>query len=372
MSICAGIVGCGKVGHMHAIALGRIEGVELAAVCDSDIERANYYAREYGITPYDDVEKMVRESGVDVVCICTPHPLHASGAVTAMEAGAHVIIEKPLASTLKDCDAIIAAAEKYGKLGATISQNRYKEPCVRIRKAIDDGKLGKPVLGIANMLSWRDEAYYRSDPWRGSWKYEGGGVLINQAPHQIDLFHWYMGPVSQVYGRWANLNHPYIEVDDTAIAVVVFESGALGCILVSNSLNPALYARVQITGSNGSTVGVKTDGGAMFIAGMSNALEPPINDVWNIPGEQDMLPKLQKQDIELFERNDINHNHFLQLSDFIRSVRNGTKPQSDLLEGRKTVELITAIYRTTRDNAPVSFPLHPEDADETHYLGIKL
>ena len=367
MGIRVGIVGCGKVGHMHAIAYQRVAGVELVAACDSDFGRAKEYEQKYGIVPYDDVGRMVRESSVEAVSICTPHPLHAAGAVAAMEAGAHVMIEKPLASTLKDCDAIINAAEKFGKTGGTICQNRFKEPCRRIRKAIDDGKIGKPVLGIVSMLGWRDEAYYKLDPWRGSWKHEGGGVLINQAPHQIDLIQWYMGPVKQLYGRWANLNHPYIEVDDTAIAVIVFESGALGSIVVSNSQNPALHGRVQISGSNGSTIGVKTDGGAMFIAGVSAVTEPPVNDIWTIPGEESLLPEWQKQDSGFFESVDINHNHYLQLLDFIRAINEEKKPLIDLKDGRKTVEIITAIYRTTRDNEPVSFPLYPEAADETHF-----
>jgi len=285
-----------------------------------------------------------------------------------MEAGAHVIIEKPMASTLKDCDAIIEAAEKNGRIGGTICQNRFKEPCRRIRKAIDDERIGKPVLGVVSMLGWRDEAYYNLDPWRGSWKHEGGGVLINQAPHQIDLIQWYMGPISHLYGRWANLNHPYIEVDDTAVAVIVFKSGALGSIVVSNSQNPALHGRVQISGSNGSTVGVKTDGGAMFIAGVSGVTKPPINDVWTIPGEEAMLAEWQRLDSDLFARTDINHNHFLQLQDFARAIKEGSAPMIDLREGRKTVEIITAIYRSTRDNAAISFPLYPEAGDETHFL----
>jgi len=368
MSIRAGIIGCGKVGHMHAVAFQRVAGVELVAACDSDLRRANEYAEKYGLAPYDDIGKMVRDSKVDAVSICTPHPLHASGAIAAMEAGAHVIIEKPLASTLKDCDAIIAAAEKHGRIGGTICQSRFKDPCRRVRQAIDEERIGTPVLGIVSMLSWRDEAYYNMDPWRGSWKHEGGGVLINQAPHQIDLIQWYMGPISHLYGRWANLNHPYIEVDDTAVAVIVFKSGALGSIVVSNSQNPAVHGRVQISGSNGSTIAVKTDSGAMFIAGVSGVTEPPTNDMWTIPGEQPMLDEWRKQDSDLFLRTDINHYHFLQLQDFIRAIKDGSSPHIDLREGRKTVEIITAIYRSTRDNAPVSFPLYPEAADDTHFL----
>ncbi len=169
-----------------------------------------------------------------------------------------------------------------------------------MRDAIDAGKLGRPILGTVTMLGWRDEAYYRSDPWRGRWDLEGGGVLVNQAPHQIDILQWFMGEVDELYGAWANLNHPYIEVEDTSIAVLRFRSGALGNILVSNSQNPALFGKVWVHGSNGATVGVQTDGGAMFIAGMSTVTEPPINDVWKVPGEEDKLARWQEEDADFF------------------------------------------------------------------------
>ncbi len=131
------------------------------------------------------------------------------------------------------------ALARAGPLGM-ICQRRFFEPCQRIRRAIDEGKLGRPILGTVTMFGWRDAAYYRSDPWRGSWQGEGGGVLVNQAPHQLDLLLWYIGEIEEVFGYWANLNHPTIEVDDTAVAVIRFKSGALGNIVVSNSQNPAL------------------------------------------------------------------------------------------------------------------------------------
>lgn len=134
-------------------------------------------------------------------------------------------------------------------------QRRFYRPCMRIHKAIEAGKIGKPVLGMVTMLGWRDKAYYDSDAWRGTWKGEGGGVLVNQAPHQLDLLLWYMGDVDEVYGVWKNLNHPYIEVEDTAVAVVKFKSGAVGNIVVSSSQNPALYGKVHVFGENSARRG---------------------------------------------------------------------------------------------------------------------
>ena len=208
-----------------------------------------------------------------------------------------------------------------------ISQRRLYAPVQRVRQAIDAGKLGRPVLGTATLLGWRSEEYYRSDPWRGSWDGEGGGVLVNQAPHQIDILQWYMGEVEELYGAWANLNHPYIEVEDTSLAVIRFKGGALGNIVLSNSQNPGIFGKVWVHGSNGATVGVQTDGGSMFIAGMTAALEPPVNDVWKVPGEEEMLPRWQKEDADFFASIDATkHYHRLQIQEFLQAILAGRPP----------------------------------------------
>jgi predicted dehydrogenase len=362
--IRSAILGCGKVGHLHAKAYRNVDDAELVAVYDSDITRAKAYEQEYGARAYECVEKMIKDSGVNVVNVCVPHPLHKECTLTALRAGANVIVEKPLASTLSDCDDIISLAKQSKLLVGTISQRRYYRPCMRVHNAITDGKIGRPSLGMVTMLGWRDEAYYESDPWRGSWKHEGGGVLVNQAPHQLDLLLWYMGPIDTLYGAWENLNHPYIEVEDTAVAVIRFKSGALGSITVSNSQNPALYGKVHVFGSNGAAVGVQTDGGAMFIAGMSNILEPPVNDLWTVPGEEGMLEKWKQEDSDFFNSVDaMTYYHKLQLDDFVRAVKEGTQPFIDGFAGRQTVELFTAIYRSNRDKVPITFPLQPDSMD---------
>lgn len=353
-----GVIGCGKVGDFHARAYATLPDSEFRAVCDANEDRAREFATRYGVNYYTDVAVMVRSEGLDVVSVCTPHPLHANPAVAAAECGCHVMVEKPLASTLKDCDAIIEAGERNHVTVGTMVQRRFYRPCMRLREAIQDGKIGKPILGMVTMLGWRDEAYYKSDSWRGTWNGEGGGVLVNQAPHQLDLLLWYMGDVEEVYGVWRNLNHPYIEVEDTAVAVVKFKNGGIGNIVVSNSQNPALYGKVQIFGENGAGVGVQTDGGAMFIAGVSSITEPPYNDLWNIPGEAENLQRWKQEDCDFFNQVDsMYYYHNLQLEDFLSAVKNGTKPLVDGREGRKTVELFTAIYRSTRENAVIRFPL---------------
>ena len=356
------IVGCGKVGHLHAKALSRLSESVFVAVCDTNLQRAQQFAAEYKVKAYQDVEDMIASSGVESLTVCTPHPLHAEPAILAANAGVHVLIEKPLASSLQDCDAILNAAKRSGVKIGTTCQRRFYTPCQRIKRAIEAGKLGRPILGSVAMYGWRDQAYYKSDAWRGSWKAEGGGVLVNQAPHQLDLLQWYMGPIDELFGYWDNLNHPYIEVEDTAIAVLRFKNGALGNIVVSNSQNPALYGRVYVHGSNGASVGVQTDGGAMFIAGMSSITDPPINDLWTVPGEQELLKKWQKEDSDFFlSINPMEYYHQLQISEFLKAVIKSHDPLITGEEGRKTVEIFTALYRSQQDRKPVKFPLTAED-----------
>jgi len=352
------LIGCGKVAHLHAKAINALPNAKLSAVWSRTPESAEKFAAVYGVKPYRNIQTMIRENAIDLAIICNPHPFHREAAVEAARAGAHILVEKPLASSLEDCDAIINECRQAGVRLGVISQRRWYAPVQRIRKAIDDGKIGMPSLGTVNMLGWRDKAYYDSDPWRGTWDMEGGGVLVNQAPHQLDILLWFMGEVDEVYGLWRNLNHPYIAVDDTALAIIKFKSGAIGNIIVSNSQKPGIYGKVHIHGSNGASVGVQTDGGAMFIAGMSSVLEPPVNDLWTIPGEEHLLESWKKEDSAEFERIDPTVYYFeRQIEEFLQAIAENRNPLVDGTAGRRTVELFTAIYRSTLTNAPVKFPL---------------
>ncbi len=355
------IIGCGKVGHLHAAALSRIDESEFTAVWSRTFERAQAFAEQYGVKAYPDIEEMITDAGIQAVTIGTPHPNHAESAIKAVRSGAHVLIEKPMASSLSDCDAMLNGAKEANIKVGIISQRRFYKPCQRIHAAIDAGKLGNPVIGTVNMFGWRDKVYYDSDVWRGTWKDEGGGVLVNQAPHQLDLLQWFMGPISELFGYWDNLNHPYIEVEDTAVAVIRFQNGGMGSIIVSNSQNPALHGQVHVHGANGASIGVQTDGGAMFIAGMSPITEPPLNDLWTIPGEEHKLEIWRKEDTEFFHSiNPMEYYHQIQIQDFLQAILEDRDPQITGEEGRKTVEIFTAIYRSQRDRQPVKFPLKPE------------
>ena len=352
------IIGCGKVAHLHAKAIGNLSNAKLTAVWSRTKASADKFADAYKAKPYSDIGAMIRENDIDLAIVCNPHPYHKDVAVEAARAGANVLVEKPLASTLEDCDAIIHACRQSGAQLGVISQRRWYAPVQRVHKAIVDGKIGKPVLGTVNMLGWRDQKYYESDPWRGTWDMEGGGVLVNQSPHQLDILLWLMGEVNEVYGLWRNLNHPYIEVDDTALAIIKFKNGGIGNIIVSNSQKPGIYGKVQIHGSNGASVGVQTDGGAMFVAGMSSVLEPPVNDLWTVPGEEHLLNEWIREDSAEFERIDPTIYYFeRQIEEFLQALDECRTPFVTGEDGRRVVELFTAIYRSTRSNAPVRFPL---------------
>lgn len=359
------ILGCGKVAHLHAKAIANLPNAKLVGVWSRTVKTAKNFAAEYEVPFYSTIEKLVRNEKVELVIVCTPHPFHLNPVVEAASAGANILVEKPLASTLEDSDKMIAACKHAGVKLGVVSQRRWYEPVKRVKKAIDAGKIGKPVFGTVNMLGWRDRAYYDTDEWRGTWEMEGGGVLVNQAPHQLDILLWYMGEIDEVYGQWKNLNHPYIEVEDTALAIVKFKNGGIGNIIVSNSQKPGIYGKVHVHGENGASVGVQTDGGAMFIAGMSNILEPPVNDIWSVPGEETFLDKWSEQDSKHFNSIDpMVYYMERQIEEYLQALHSNSEPLVNGEEGRRTVELFTAIYRSTRDNRPIKFPLEPENGND--------
>lgn len=360
------LVGCGKVGRIHLEALAALAESDLVAVCDSSRDRAESFAAALplgaGVRAYTDVGAMLRESGAEAVTLCTPHPLHAEAAVLAAERGVHVLVEKPMAATLRDCDAMLAAAHKAGTILGVVSQRRFYEPVLRMRDAIDAGKIGTPALGVFQMFSWREPAYYRSDPWRGKWDTEGGGVLVNQSPHQLDLLQWFLGPIEEISGAWTNVNHPEVAVDDTAVATVRFRGGGLGSIVTSLSQRPGLYTKVHVHGSNGASVGVETDRGATFIAGSSGITEPALNDLWNIPGEEHLLAGFQAEDRARFAQIDpIAHYHARQIQDFLQAVLEGRPPLVTGADGRTVVAIFTAIYRSQRERRAIPFPLASDE-----------
>lgn len=352
------IAGCGKVAHLHAKAIQETSNARLAAVWSRTWDSALKFADKYETIPYSDIDKMVTEKNIDLVIVCTPHPFHRKPTIEAAKAGANILVEKPLAASLKDCDEMISLCRNQNVKLGVISQRRWYEPVKRIKAAIENGKIGKPVLGTILMLGWRDKKYYDADEWRGTWDMEGGGVLVNQAPHQLDILLWYMGEIDEVYGLWKNLNHPFIEVDDTALAIIKFKNGAIGNIIVSNSQKPGIYTKIHVHGENGASVGVQTDGGSMFIAGMTGIKNPPINDLWSVPGEELMLNLWQKSDTDIFKNIDpMSYYMKCQIEDYLNALESNKEPLITGEAGRKTVEIFTGIYRSTLENRPIKFPI---------------
>jgi predicted dehydrogenase len=351
-----GLIGYGKVANLHAKALKNSKSAILVSVCGHNKQRCDAFAEKWSISSRDSAAQMSELDHIDAVIITTPHPCHRDDTIGAFNAGCHVLVEKPMALTVVECTEMINAGKKAGKTLSVISQRRWYPSCLRIKDAINSGKLDKAAIAQVIILGWRDKAYYESDPWRGKWDTEGGGVLINQAPHQFDLMCWFMGPVAEIQAYWENINHPYIEVEDTAVASIRFKNGGLGSVLVSNSQKPGIFAKVHIHGSSGASTGVQTDGGAMFIAGQSGILEPPVNDLWTIPGEQELLSIWKKEDEEFFGTIDATTFFFTeQINDFVQSIEEGRKPLVTGEDGRETVKVIEGIYRSEREHCPINY-----------------
>ncbi len=345
-----GIIGCGKVAHFHAKAINNLSNCKLVAACNHSKPKLDEFCSCYDIRGYLEPEEMIRKEHLDAVTICTPHPSHSEIAVKCAHLGCHILVEKPLATSIAECDAMITAARKNGVLLGTLVQRRNYLPCRRIKEIIEAGKIGKPILAEVVILGWRSEEYYKSDPWRGTWKGEGGGLLMTQASHQIDLVNWYLGDIESIYGISANFNHPYIEVEDSAVAVIKYKSGALASLLASNCQNPALYAKVHVFGSNGGAVGVQTDGGQMFIAGVSEIEEPPVTDLWQVPGDATTVDELITEDSIFFKNIDrMIYFHQKHIENFVNAITGSDTLCADGTAGRSTVEVCEAIYTISKN-----------------------
>ncbi|MEN6536259.1 MAG: Gfo/Idh/MocA family oxidoreductase [Bryobacteraceae bacterium] len=350
------LIGCGKVGLTHAAVWQRLPRSKFVAVCDVSHDRAKRFAQCYGVNAYTDAKSMFERESVEVVSIATPHPLHAAAIQAAAAAGVHALCEKPLAPSLTACDGALEATRKAGVSLGVVSQRRFYECIQRMKSAIDEGKIGKPVLATVTLLGWRDEAYYQSDPWRGTWAGEGGGVMVNQAIHHLDLLLYLMGPVAELFGYHDNFNHPTIEVEDTAAALVRFANKAIGCIVLSNSQRPGLYGKIHIHGASGASIGAQVEAGSAFISGVTEKAEPPANDLWTVPGEEHLLERWQEED----SRRDVDvmsYYHEQQFDDFLTAMLEGRAPKVTGDDGRAAVELFTAVYLSQQHSSPMRFPL---------------
>ncbi|HYI25300.1 MAG TPA: Gfo/Idh/MocA family oxidoreductase [Thermomicrobiales bacterium] len=340
------IVGCGKIAQTHAAALAEIPEAELVACCDQDEQRANDLASQYGVPDCTaDLDGLLGSGKVDAILVCVPHPIHERVVVAAANAGVHALCEKPIATSLEEADRMISAHDWAGTTFGVIFQRRFWPAAQRIRQAIDSGRLGTPTFGECSARIWRSSEYFGSDPWRGKWATEGGGVLMNQAVHAIDQFLWFMGNPVEVVGRYATLVHgDYIDVEDTAVATVLFESGALGVINASSTFTTNLGFRVAINGSSGEAVSVwENPEGTQGV-----------NELWTFAGEEELRLAWDQKDrgnpgFPGFHRN--------QIQEFVQSILAGRPPAVTGRDGLRSLEVILAIYESSRTGLPVQLPM---------------
>ena len=254
MTIGFGIIGCGMISRFHAKAVADLQDAKVVACFDSYTSAADKFGAEIGCTVYHDLDQMLADKSVDIVTICTPSGVHMEPAIAAAKAGKHIIVEKPLDITLQRCDGMIDAAQRAGVVLSTIFPSRFHESSQLLKSAIDQGRFGKLTMGDAYVKWFRTQEYYDSGAWRGTWALDGGGALMNQAVHSVDLLLWFMGPAVEVSAYTATLAHERIEVEDVAVANVRFANGALGVIEASTATWPGELKRIEVSGNAGSAV----------------------------------------------------------------------------------------------------------------------
>jgi len=343
-----GIVGCGMISNFHAKAIADIRNARLAACFDMVPTAADRLAGETGCRPYTDLKKMLADPDVDVVTICTPSGAHLEPAVAAAQAGKHVIVEKPLEVTLKRCDRIIEACDKAGVKLATIFPSRFHESSQLLKKAVDKQRFGRLTVGDAYVKWYRTQAYYDSGAWRGTWKLDGGGALMNQAVHSVDLLAWLMGPVAEVSAYTATLAHTDIEVEDVAMATLRYENGALGVIEATTAAYPGSLKRIEIAGSEGSAVLEEEDITAWDFA------KPTAADKKLV---ERMKGRTQTGGGAADPAAIGHHGHALLFKDALKAIQTGGEPLINGPEGRRSVEIILAIYKSASTGRAVPLPL---------------
>jgi len=343
-----GVIGCGMIAHFHARAIADIRGAKLIGGYDELPAAAEKFAKATGCKAYSSLKKMLADEAIDVVTVGTPSGAHMEPAVAAARAGKHVIVEKPLEVNLRRCDKIIAECEKAGVTLSTIFPSRFHEPSVEIKRAIEAGRFGRLTAGDAIVKWYRTQEYYDSGAWRGTWRLDGGGALMNQAIHSVDLLTWLMGPVAEIRAQFAMLAHKRIEVEDVAAATLRFDNGALGIIEASTAIYPGYLKRIEIHGTAGSAIMEEEDIIKWDFA-RSRARDKAIRQ------------KMARQKSGGGGAADPaaigHHGHTRQFKDVLSAIRKGTRPLVDGPEGRRSVEIILGIYKAAETGRTVKLPL---------------
>jgi len=315
---------------------------KLVAVTSRREERARAFADEWNLKLwYTDYEQMLEEAEIDAVIVNTPHYLHHQMALNAMKAGKHVLVDKPMAVNLKQADEMIEEAQKRNVKLGVIFQSRFDPTYVKIKSATEEGKFGRLILGDAIVKWHRTQEYYENSPWRGRWATEGGGALINQAIHTIDLLLWIMGPPKCLWAQTDTVAHK-IEVEDLAAAVIRFRNGALGVVQGSTAIYPGLPTRLEIHGTKGTAI-----------------IEGEILKRWSVEGEEEKVAEAKKTGLKSWARPELvpATNHSSLIRDFAQAILNDREPYVSGVEGRRSLELIRAIYKSNAIQGRVDFPL---------------
>ncbi len=340
------LVGCGRIAKRHSELLGnhQIEGARLAAVCDIKPERAKAIGERFGVPYYTDMHEMMRSEPVDVAVVLSESGLHGEHVVALAAHKKHIMVEKPMALTLRDADRMIAACDLAGIKLFVVQQNRFNVPVVKLREALEAGRFGKLVLGTVRVRWCRPQAYYDQDGWRGTWAMDGG-VLTNQASHHVDLLEWMMGEVDSVYALSATALVD-IEAEDTAVVSLRFRNGALGIIEATTATRPKdLEGSISILGEHGT---VEIGGFAVNEMRTWNFTDPQPDDA-NVLVEFSVNPP-----------NVYGFGHQAYYEHVVDSILNHRQQLIDGLQGRKSLELITAIYESIETGQPVQLRFNPK------------
>ncbi len=335
-----GIIGAGAIAEVHARAIDTIMEAELIGVYDHNPDKTIAFSLKYKCKAYESAEELCTDDRIDMVCICTPSGLHLEPSLTAINAGKHCIIEKPLETNLERFDRIINAGMQHNVMISGIFPMRFSKVNIELKKAIDEGRFGKLVMGDAYIKWYRSPEYYRDVKWRSGLASSGGGAVMNQGIHSVDLLRWFMGKVEAVCAFTGLIGHEGLEVEDVAAATMRFANGAIGVIEASTAVSPGFYRRIEILGTHGSAV-IEEEKILTWKFDQETGADEKIREKFsgnNSTGGGVSDPKAIS---------DIGH--LRQLLDIIKAVDNGHPPSVDGMEARKAVELVLAIYASAKN-----------------------
>lgn len=328
------ILGCGTIGDVHARAIAELPEIcELAAICDVNPDRAEEYAKKYGTKAYSDYAKMLSDPKIDAVSICTPSGMHADQSIAAMEAGKHVLCEKPLALTVRDAERICECEARTNKKVSVIFQMRFIEDMQYLKKVLSEGLLGTLVFCDLYMKYWRDESYFKVSPWRGTFAMDGGGALMNQGIHGVDIMHFLCGTPRLLTAKAKTLVHN-IETEDTVVCAVEYPSGALGVIQASTSANPGFDRRIEIHGSRGYAVVIDARIEKLFVDGKF-LIDTKIETGAGTKSD----PTKMSHD-----------KHTLQMKNFVRSLLGEEELRSTSRDGLAAVSFVEKVYEVSKNS----------------------